>query len=295
MSEAILHVELERFGRLYATSSHVSRAVVRNGSREELLQEVVRVLVEVGKFAMALIAWHDPASHELVPMARCGDADRYADCIRVFTDGRPEGQGPGGTAFREGVPYVSNDFLNDPLTVPWREAARAAGWRASAAFPISLGGSPCALLSVYSPELDAFGPDQVDLLQRIAVDVAFGLEHLAVEQQRRVAEAALAASEQRLSFAMEAGTLGTFEWDLQTGKIFWNGHREGMFGFEQGGFDGTYAGFEKYVHPDDLPKVNRALPRAIAGRNEYSRPARRGLPTQIRQGREFETSAAPYG
>jgi len=95
MNDAELQAEIERFGRLYVASSHVSHAVVRSRSREELLQEVVRVLVDVGKFAMAFIAWHDPATHELVPVARFGDAHGYVDRVRMFTDERPEGQGPG--------------------------------------------------------------------------------------------------------------------------------------------------------------------------------------------------------
>ena len=99
MSETELQAEIQRFGRLYVASSHVSHAVVRSQSRQELLDEVVRVLVEVGKFAMALISWHDPVTHELVPVARFGDPHCYADRIRVFGDERPEGQGPSGTAF----------------------------------------------------------------------------------------------------------------------------------------------------------------------------------------------------
>jgi len=94
MSEPDLQAEIERFGRLYVASSHVSHAVVRSRSRQELLDEVVRVLVDVAKFAMALVSWHDPATHELVPVARFGDPERYTDRIRVFGDDRPEGQGP---------------------------------------------------------------------------------------------------------------------------------------------------------------------------------------------------------
>jgi GAF domain-containing protein len=140
MNQPELQAEIERFGRLYVASSHVSHAVVRSRSREELLNEVVRLLVEVGEFAMALISWHDPATRELVPVARFGDALGYSGRVRMFADERPEGQGPAGSAFRVGTPYVCNDFLNDPRTVLWRDAARSAGWRASAAFPVLIDG-----------------------------------------------------------------------------------------------------------------------------------------------------------
>jgi PAS domain S-box-containing protein len=260
---------MERLGTLYIASSQVAHAVVRSSSREELLREVVRVLVDAGNFAMAFISWHDPATHELVPVARCGDTHGYVDGIRMFTDERPEGQGPAGAAFRAGIPYVCNDSLNDPRTLPWREAARASGWRASAAFPIPIGGVPRGLLSVYTREAGAFGPAQVDLLREVTLDVAFGLEHLDGERRRRQTEAALAASEHRLKSAIDAAALGTFDWDPQSGKIVWNGHHERMFGFEPGGFDGTYAAFERCLHPDDLPKLDRALDAARNSRSAF--------------------------
>jgi PAS domain S-box-containing protein len=213
MSESALQTEIERFGRLYVASSQVSHAVVRSRSREELLNEVVRVLVEVGKFAMAFICWHDPAAHELVPVARFGDAQGYADRIRMFAGERPEGQGPAGTAFRTGIPYVCNDFLNDPGTLHWQEEARACGWRASAAFPIPIGGLPCGLLSVYALEPGMFGPDQVELLRQVTFDVAFGVEHLDGEARRRQVEAALRESEARLKQAVRVAHIGIFDHD----------------------------------------------------------------------------------
>src|SRR5215813_4743170 len=115
--------------KVYLAASHVSRAVVRRGSREELLSEVVRVLVEVGGFAMAFIAWHDPATDRLVPVARFGDEPGYADNVQIFSDEKPEGQGPTATAFRTAVPYICNDFLNDSRTLPWRDANRTHGRR----------------------------------------------------------------------------------------------------------------------------------------------------------------------
>jgi PAS domain S-box-containing protein len=270
MTEAALQAEIERFGRLYVASSHVSHAVVRSQSRQELLDAVVRVLVEVGKFAMALVSWHDPATQELVPVARFGDPHRFTDRIRVFGDERPEGQGPSGTAFRSAAPYVCNDFLKDPRTLRFREAAAESAWRASASFPLLTGGSPRGLLSVYTLEPDAFGPDQVELLQQVTLDVAFGLEHLDGVERRCQAEAALSASERRLELAMEVAALGPFDWDYRTGKIIWDERTERMYGYEPGSFDGTYEGFAERVHPDDLPGVNRDVDVARGSRSIFS-------------------------
>jgi PAS domain S-box-containing protein len=195
MAEMELQAQIERFGRLYVASSQVSRLVMRCKSREELLQEAVRILVDVGKFALSFISWLDPITQQFVPVSRFGDANEYADRAPMFADERLEGQGPAGTAFRQGAPYVCNDFLNDPITAPWRDAASSAGWRASVAFPILAGGSPRGLLSVYGREVGMFGPDQVELLQQVTLDVAFGLDRLAEREERRRAEESLRQKE----------------------------------------------------------------------------------------------------
>ena len=270
MSQTPLQAEIERFGRLYVASSHVSHAVVRSRSRQELLDTVVRIMVEVGKFAMAVVLWHDPETQQLVPVARFGDAQGYLDRIRVFADERPEGQGPSGVSFRAGNPYICNDFLNDPLTLVWREAARESGWRACATFPILDGGPPRGLLNVYASEPGAFGPDQVELLGQVARDLAFGLDHLEAVERQRAAEVALAASERRLQLAMDAASLGAFYLDLQSGAIVWDDATRRMYGFAPGEFDGTLEALRSRIHPDDLPRVNRDLDAARDSRSVFS-------------------------
>ncbi|HEY7391396.1 MAG TPA: PAS domain-containing protein, partial [Bryobacteraceae bacterium] len=270
MAELRTQPEVERLGRLYIASTKVNRALVQSPSREELLREVVRVLVESAGFAMAFISWYDPARHEFTPVAQFGDVAHYVERIKVFADERPEGQGPSGTAFRMRAPYYCNDFLHDPRTRPWRDAAHASGWRASAAIPIALGGEPRGLLCVYSRESGFFGPKEAELLEAVASDLGFGLERLDARARRRQSEATLAANERRLKLAMDAGGIGTFELDLSTGNIVWGGHLERLFGFEPGRFDGTYASLERCVHPDDVPLVRQAMAAAEKARTSFA-------------------------
>jgi two-component system cell cycle sensor histidine kinase/response regulator CckA len=268
MSEPEL--QSERFGRLYAASSAINRAVARSRSREELENEVVRVLVEIGGFAMAFLAWNDPATNQLVPSARFGDKGGYAEHIHMFSDDRPEGQGPAGTAFRSGTPYVCDNFLDDPRTLPWREAAKMNGWRASAGFPVSIGGLTSGILSVYSLEPGEFAADLVELLEQVALDLAFGIEHLEGEAQRRQAQEDLAASELRLQLVLDAAVLGTWDWDLRSGKVIWGGHSERMFGLQPGEFRGTYDDFVWCVHPDDLRGLILVSEEACDAHRPYS-------------------------
>src|SRR5262249_41162838 len=151
--------------------------------------DVMRLLVDVGKFRIALISWHDPATRELIPKAAYGDTKRYAEKVRMFSDEKLEDRCPGVTAFVEAKPYVCNDFLADSRPLLWREVAIESGWCSSAGFPILIDGLPQGLLTVASDERNFFGPDQVELLNAVSLDIAFGLEHLDSEAHRRKAEA----------------------------------------------------------------------------------------------------------
>lgn len=79
-----------------------------------------------------------------------------------------------------------------------------------------------------------------------------------ITQRKRMAEM-LAVTEQRLQLALDAAALGTFEWNTLTGELIWDHHHERIFGFEPGAFDGTFASFEKTVHPDDLAQLLRVV------------------------------------
>ena len=43
----------------------------------------------------------------------------------------------------------------------------------------------------------------------------------------------------RLELAMDAGGVGTFDWDVRTGALIWDHHQERLFGFAPGEFDGS--------------------------------------------------------
>jgi GAF domain-containing protein len=250
--------QAERFGRLYAASSAINRAVARSRSRDELENEVVRVLVETGGFAMSFLAWNDPATNRLVPTARFGDKGGYAENIHMFSDDRPEGQGPAGTAFRSGTPYVCDDFMDDPRTLPWRETAKANGWRASAAFPVSIGGRTSGILSVYSLEPGEFAADRVELLEQVALDLAFGIDHLEGEAQRRQTEEALAASERRLQQAIRVADIGIFDHDHIANTIYLSPRDREINGL---GPDEavTLEMFIARVHPGDRERIGAAV------------------------------------
>jgi len=223
--------ELQRTVRLYDALSSVTHAIVRTRDREQLLQAVCSAVVEKGGFAMAWIGWHDAETHRLRPVARAGAQASYVDAIRVYTDERPEGSGPAGTAFRQGRTYVTPDIVTDPSAAPWRAELMARGFHATAAMPIRQDGAVCGTLNVYASEARAFQAKEVALLDEVAADLSFALDNLTREADRAKAQAA-AEDERLFSAAMIESMPGIVYFYDHTGRFLrWNRNFEVVSGY----------------------------------------------------------------
>jgi PAS domain S-box-containing protein len=86
----------------------------------------------------------------------------------------------------------------------------------------------------------------------------------------RLAEAAVRESEERLSFALEAGQMGTFDWhiadgQLARGRILWSPTVERLHGFEPGTLPVDAQSYCHQVHPDDRERVCTQLHEILGG------------------------------
>ncbi len=81
--------------------------------------------------------------------------------------------------------------------------------------------------------------------------------------ERKMAEEALRASEERLRLAQQAARIGTFDWNIRTGVNTWTPELEAMYGLPPGGFGGTQTAFENLVHPDDRAGVIKLVDAAM--------------------------------
>jgi len=168
---------IQRLTSLYAALSECNQAIVRCTSAGELYAIICRDVVEYGGMRMAWIGLRDETSGRVDPVASFGAGLAYLDEIQVTTDGNdPHGRGPVGTAIRENCPVWNQDFLNDPLTQPWRQRATVFGWRAVAALPLHCEGEVVGAFALYSDETDAFDDDARRLLTEMASDISHALD-----------------------------------------------------------------------------------------------------------------------
>ena len=174
--KARTEAQKERLARMLAALSATNEAIMRAKSRAELFDLVCDAAVRGARFSSTAIALAEPDSEFLRIFAAKGpDASEMMDLQIAATDKLPQGRGLVGTAIRTRQPCFSNDFQADERTALWHDKARRSGMRSSATLPLLDGDRVAGVLIFNSMELETFSPEFVDLLQRLAENVAFAL------------------------------------------------------------------------------------------------------------------------
>jgi PAS domain S-box-containing protein len=96
--------------------------------------------------------------------------------------------------------------------------------------------------------------------------------------ERKAAEAALAASEERLRLAQETAGIGTWDWDIRTGALSWSDAEYRLHGIEPRPGSLAYHDWAAAIHPDDRERAHAGAIEAIAARAPYETEYRVPLP-----------------
>lgn len=177
--------ELTRVRRVLQASS---RAMIRLRKRELLLDEICRIAVEEGSLRMAWAGLLDPQKGMVRPVASRGIVQGYLEGLEISVLDVPEGHGPTGSAIRSGRTVACNDLARDPRFEPWRQRALDRGFRSSASLPLHSDSRTIGALSLYSAHPDAFGREELEVLEAMAEDLSFALRALEIEEARRQAD-----------------------------------------------------------------------------------------------------------
>ncbi|MBD3178694.1 MAG: PAS domain S-box protein, partial [Candidatus Latescibacteria bacterium] len=86
--------------------------------------------------------------------------------------------------------------------------------------------------------------------------------------ERKLAEKALHQSEERMDLALKGGDLGTWDWDVVTGELIYDDRLAEMLGYSKEEIAPELSGWEKLVHPDDLPGTWDAISRHLKGETD---------------------------
>ena len=239
------------------------------------------------------------AARRLVVGGRAGDLDRLAQLaarllrtpaaqVSLLTDvqtvlgsaGQPDGttgsRGPLGDSLctvtaRGGGPLVVADAAADARVNALPPVTSGAVGSYLGVPLVSTDGSRVGALCVFDPQPRAWTSADVELLSEVAVSTMAELELGALGHD-------LEADRARWALAIDAAGIGTFDWDLVSGRLAWDERLIELFGYELEGFGESIEAFNARLHPDDLPRVTRLLQEAIDTCGEYAAEYRVVLP-----------------
>ena len=87
--------------------------------------------------------------------------------------------------------------------------------------------------------------------------------------KRKQAELALQREQDRLKEAQKIGHFGSWELNLETGKLIWSDEIFHLFEIDQAKFSASYEAFLHGIHPDDRDRVNAAYNKSLQDKQPY--------------------------
>jgi len=171
--------EQYKFTRALKLLSECNSLLVHTKSEKEILQDICNLAIDVGGYSMAWVGLkRDNPQKTIELIAAAGNENGYLQSVNITWDDSASSLGPTGTAIKTAKTSIAQDFLNNENTKPWQIEAAKRGYKATIALPLISNDEVFGVLSIYSTELNAFIPDEVQLLEEMASDLAFGIKSL---------------------------------------------------------------------------------------------------------------------
>lgn len=181
-------------------------ALGRAQSAESLQQSICEAITGQSTYVLAWIGIAEDGAEKRVRIAAsAGHAVGYLDGLSIsWLEDEPHGQGPVGLCIRKNTLEIVEDTETSPIFVPWRDRARRYGIRSCACIPLRIQGSWHGTLNVYSAHPNAFESAPVEVFERLAEQVAHGIQAMEHKQQLEAERRNLEKTQKHLTSALEA-------------------------------------------------------------------------------------------
>jgi PAS domain S-box-containing protein len=226
----------------------LTSAISAAPSVDEIYEAALDALTEGLGVSRASILLFDPAGVMRFKASR-GLSEAYRRAVEGHTPWTPDSPDP--------APIVVPDVEGDASLGPFLPTIRAEGIAAMAFIPLVSQRRVIGKFMLYEDAPRARGPDEMQLAGVIAAQVAFAVARTRAEEHAR-------RSEERLRFALDAAQMGTWDWDVTADTVRWSDNLERIHGLPAGTLGGTFASYEREIHPEDRERVLASVRRAMA-------------------------------
>ncbi|MDD2547373.1 MAG: MASE3 domain-containing protein [Burkholderiaceae bacterium] len=248
--------KVQRLSNLYEMLSATNRAVVYSPDPPSLLTRMYEALTTHGAFPMVFLALTDTGAAPL-RLERSHGIPPEIQPVLARSLAEP------GSSFNRLLPgFEAGKITLHALPPPgdpdaWLDCLRSMGVQERAVLPLVCEGRLLGAFGLYAPDASPFDEDELRLLNEMASDLSFALNHLGNQARLDTAQQMARLSEQRFTELFEASPLPMQIVDQATGQIrTLNKALQRWLGYPLQEVATVDAWFER-VYPD--PAVREAL------------------------------------
>ena len=193
--------ELVKSNRINQFTSKVNELVLRAKTKEEILDNIPKIAVEIGGFEFVWFTKPVIETGNLKTISYAGNEAGYIEFIqtKISEQSTPFGKGPAGRAYRNKKYYYSNDIGNQLNMSHVSEEAVNRGFRSCIAIPVLIKEEVKYIINLYNTQINYFNNEEIGLLENLADNIAFALDALYNKNKREETEVSL----NKLSMAIE--------------------------------------------------------------------------------------------
>jgi PAS domain S-box-containing protein len=176
---------LRQINRTLRTLSAGNVALVKAVDEVMLLDEICRIIVDIGEYGMAWVGYADENEEKSITLMACkGVARSDLIALQLTWGDSARGQCTLAGAIRSGQLQISRDILKESSCDFCHQLAVAHGWSANLSVPLADGGRVFGALSIFSGAPNAFDADERALLNELGGDLAYGICALRTSVER---------------------------------------------------------------------------------------------------------------
>ena len=190
--------KLESVSRALRTLSAGNRTLLRASDEQELVHDMCRVIVEQGGYRLACVGYARNDENKTIQWMECnGMAKEHLQALYPSWAGTDVAQTPFSTAISTGKPSVARHVFTDPAYATPAHAqlmklAIERGYASATAFPLQVEGEILGALVMAAAEPEGFEDEELELLNELADDLAYGIANLRMRIEHRKAQEAIA-------------------------------------------------------------------------------------------------------
>lgn len=224
--------QLFRLNRALRLISSCNKLLVHACDEQTFLNDICHEIVKNGDYLLAWAGYAEQDKHKTIrPIAQAGHEDGYLDTVNVTWADTERGRGPMGTSIRTATTQVFQNWESNPLVAPWREQGLKRGYQSSIALPLMEDGKTFGSLGIYAKDPFSFNTEEVELLEELASNLAYGIVGLRARIARIEAEKSLHENRENYRLVLENAADSVLIANPEGRFIYVNQQAEKMLGY----------------------------------------------------------------